>query len=150
MKLTVHRPECGWIDLVLDVPKMKFIAHCSSVYDPFPDITDFVNCLSKNKKYHLIIDQEGIDAEIKILGYKGNFVLLDLYNPVRPGVGLTFYDKRRNKHVKVLVSTSKLVHEFRTVLTKFLQDNRREIYDYFYPFHFNKAELLNNTRYVKN
>ena len=149
MTINISKPKYGWTCLTIYKDKQQIInISCSGVYNPFPEITDFVNCLANHKKNHLVIDQEGRDAQIKILGYNKSNVLLEFYNPSRKI--RNFYDKRLKNRKIIQVNTKQLIKEFRTKLYNWQLHNYEEVHSEDYPLYFSDKELLNSTKFVKN
>jgi len=161
MKITIEKPLYGWTYLTLKNKKQHIInISCSGVFNPFPDITDFINCLTKRKKYTLLVDQEGFDAEIKIIQYnhKGS-VLISFCNwkdKKKKGkkdklYNNNFYHKiiQSRKKIYLWVKIKPFIKELRTKLDLYQLKNKKEAFNEDYPLCFDRKELLYSKKYVK-
>lgn len=140
-KISIHFLYCrfGWLPFILEANNKPIInISASGVYGPFSEYVDILYDLkfSKKKKYTLLIDQEGYDAEIKVTN-KGKNIFLETET-------LKDYEYRKKHDLKTFngyFNKKQFISELSFQLDKFYKKNKVAMDNDWYNFSFNKNKL---------
>lgn len=70
-KIVIDKPHAGWTDLHMSFGDTRISIQCSYVFDPFPDLIYFLECLLRKSGARIVVNQEGSYVGISGYAYEG-------------------------------------------------------------------------------
>lgn len=132
--LDIGKARYGWVNLdFMNNGKYFFHLNASGVYNPFYDLIDFLEKISKNKngKYIWEIDQEGYDGVMTVI-VRGKKIILKTK---------TYTSRKTHPPFKIEYNKKDFLYVMKCNLLKYYKENKSVIIDEYYPLDFNINQL---------
>lgn len=83
-KIVIDKPHAGWTDFHMSFDGAGISIQCSYVFDPFPELIYFLECLLSKSGARIVVNQEGSYVGISGYAYEDGSVRIVVYKYTKP------------------------------------------------------------------